>query len=403
MLTRTIQLYRDSFSGLSREVWLLSIVSLINRSGTMVIPFLTVYLTKQLQFTYSEAGIVMMFFGLGSVFGGYIGGRLTDEIGAYDVQFWSLLLSGGLFFLLLLTHSFYGICAAIFIVTLVGDAFRPAIMASIKVYSKTENRTRSIGLIRLAVNLGFAVGPALGGFIAYRMGYDWLFILDGVTCILAALYLRWALPKKASASAEEKNVVTTDEPVKSPWNDRVFLFFLACLFIMDVAFMQFFSTIPVYLKDHFLMNEDQIGLVIALNGTLIALFEMPLIFSLENKYHPMTTIAWGSLFFAFAYFAFNIFGLWIGAAIIYSVSLTIGEMITFPFGTTFVMGRADERNLGNYMGLYNMNFALAFVIAPGLGFYLAEHLGFTSLWYMMGGLNLIGFIGILALLFKKDL
>lgn len=404
MLASTIQLYRNSFQGLSREVWLLSVVSLINRSGTMVIPFLTVYLTQQLGFSYGQAGTVMMFFGAGSVLGGYIGGRLTDKIGAYDVQFWSLFLSGGMFLLLLLTRDFYGICGTIFLVSMISDAFRPAIMASIKIFSRTENRIRSIGLVRLAVNLGFAVGPALGGFIAVRLGYDWLFILDGVTCMAAAIFLRFALPKKEAKPKTESEIAAfLNTPIVSPWKDKVFLFFLGCLFLIDVAFMQFFSTIPVYLKDHFLMNEDQIGLVIALNGTMIALIEMPLLFSLENKYHPMKTIAWGALFFAFAYFAFNIFGLWVGAAIIYSVSLTIGEMVTFPFGTTFVMGRANERNLGNYMGLYNMNFAMAFVVAPGLGFYIAEHYGFNLLWYLMGGLNLVAFGGILVLLFKKKL
>ena len=97
MLNRTFRIYKDSFKGLSPEIWWLALITFINRAGTMVIPFLTLYLTNQLEFTLSEVGWVMSSFGIGSFLGSWLGGKLTDRIGYYKVMFWSLLLTGFLF------------------------------------------------------------------------------------------------------------------------------------------------------------------------------------------------------------------------------------------------------------------------------------------------------------------
>src|ERR1700712_3469132 len=106
MLTSFIQFYKQAYSGLSRNSWYLSIVMLINRSGTMVVPFMSIYCVNQLHFTIVKAGIIMMLFGLGAIFGAFIGGKLTDRIGFYDLQT-GALLSGGIFFLILgYQHTF---------------------------------------------------------------------------------------------------------------------------------------------------------------------------------------------------------------------------------------------------------------------------------------------------------
>ena len=78
--------YLNTFKGLSSEVWWLALITLINRAGTMVIPFLSLYLTKDLNFTFAQVGWVMSAFGLGSVVGSWLGGKLTDKIGYYKVM-----------------------------------------------------------------------------------------------------------------------------------------------------------------------------------------------------------------------------------------------------------------------------------------------------------------------------
>ncbi|NRA51433.1 MAG: MFS transporter, partial [Phaeodactylibacter sp.] len=171
MFRKAFSVYVDSFRGLSKEVWLLSGVMLINRAGAMVIPFLSVYLTQQIGFSLAQTGWVMSCFGVGSVLGAYIGGKLVDRIGFYETQFLSLLLGGFLFIGLGEAKSFYAVCGMVFITSTVVDAFRPANFAAIATYSQSSNRTRAVALLRLAVNLGWAVGPAVGGVIAIAYGY----------------------------------------------------------------------------------------------------------------------------------------------------------------------------------------------------------------------------------------
>ncbi|MDP4218385.1 MAG: MFS transporter, partial [Bacteroidota bacterium] len=183
---RAIALYRNAYSGLSKPTWLLSVVMLVNRSGTMVIPFMTIYLTQPaMGYSIGQAGVVMGMFGLGAVCGGFMGGRLTDQFGFHRVQ-WMTLTGGGVLFMVLgQMKSFPLICLCTFLLSLVNDAFRPANSTAIAHYSKEENRTRSYSLNRLAINLGWAVGGAIGGVLA-SINYHLLFWVDGATNIIAA-------------------------------------------------------------------------------------------------------------------------------------------------------------------------------------------------------------------------
>src|SRR6185437_16919913 len=167
MFARTLSLYQNAYSGLSRNTWLLSIVMLINRSGTMVIPFMTIYLTRPaMGYSIGQAGAVVGIFGLGAICGGWLGGRLTDRIGFHHVQVITLA-GGGLGYILMgQVHSYPLICVCSFVLSVVNDAFRPANSTAIATYSNDDNRTRSISLNRLAINLGWAVGGALGGILA---------------------------------------------------------------------------------------------------------------------------------------------------------------------------------------------------------------------------------------------
>ena len=189
MLTRTLSLYKTSFTGLSKEAWLLSFVMLINRSGTMVLPFMTLYLTgKDMQRTLTEAGIVMGLFGFGSIIGAYFGGKFSDKIGFHKIQLVTLLFGGIMFIILGQVKSYPLICVFSFLLSLINEAFRPANSSAIAFYSTPENRTRSYSLNRLAINLGWAVGSSIGGLIA-SYNYELLFWVDGITNISAAIRL----------------------------------------------------------------------------------------------------------------------------------------------------------------------------------------------------------------------
>ncbi len=394
MLHRTLKLYRDSFGGLSQDIWLLAMVTFINRSGTMVIPFMTVYLTQERQFTLTQTGWIMTCFGVGSVLGNLLGGRLTDRFGYYWVQFGSLLLTGLMFMMLQYVHGFWQIGSAVFILSIVADAFRPANHASIAVYSTSQNRTRSYSLIRLAINLGFSIGPAIGGLVAGTLGFKWLFWIDGLTCLAAGLMLLVFLKEKKEITTAAGTMAEAKQEAPSAYHDQTFLLFMALTTLGGIVFMQLFSTIPVYCRQHFQMSESQIGLLLAANGFLIALIEMPFVYTLENKgIQRLRIVAWGIALFGVSYLVLNVAYHWIGAIIIYAIVITFGEILMMPFSNVIAIERSSPSNRGQYMALYSSSWSVAHILAPVLGMQIAEYWGWMVLWYVLVGFCAVAFVG----------
>lgn len=382
--------YINTFRGLSREVWWLSLITLINRAGTMVIPFLSLYLTKDLDFTLKDVGWIMSCFGLGSVIGSWIGGKLTDRIGFYKVMLLSLIFTGFLFIVLQYVTTFVGFCVGIFFVMLVADTFRPAIFVALSAYSKPENKTRSVTLIRLAINLGFSAGPAVGGLIIAKIGYSGLFWVDGVTCLLASLLLIKVLhPKKAKVLDEIKN----DNPT-SIYKDKAFWIFFVAMFIFGFTFLQYFSTMPLYYKDGYGLSELEIGLLMGMNGFVIFALEMPLIKWLENSKYSQVFLMLVGLVLTLFSFAVLLIANWVGLLIIGMLFMTIGEMIAFPFSNAFVMDRAKRGKQGEYMAFYSISFSAAHIFGHNTGMQLVDSIGFTDTWTLI---TIVCFIGTLFL------
>jgi len=396
MLTNLLQLYRKSFSGLSREIWLLATVMLINRSGMMVMPFMSIYLTDQLHFNLTDAGIIVSFFGAGSVAGAWLGGKLTDRLGYYATMRNALFGSGLMIWVLLQMTTFWGYAITIFLVALIADTFRPANLSAIGIYSKPENRTRSLSLVRLAINLGLAVGPALGGFLAMGVGYEWMYWIDGATCIFAGFFLiRYLKPRPT----EEEELVPELEETKeeSVYSDGVFWSFAALHLMTLIAFFQLLSTVPLFWKEEMGMTEGTVGLLLALNCLIIVIIEMPIIYRIEKKYSTLTIVATGALMIGLGMYSLVSFPSAVLASTMHIVFITIGEIINFPFSNTFVVNRATPKTMGAYMGYYTMIFSVSLIIAPSMGMYVADHWGFGALWMLCGTLCLISFGGYIVM------
>ena len=371
--------YINTFKGLSNEVWWLSLITLINRAGTMVIPFLSLYLTKNLDFSLSNVGWIMTAFGFGSFCGSWLGGKLTDKIGFYKVMVYSLMATGFLFVGLQYLKTFESLCIGIFLVMLVADTFRPAMFVALSAYSKPENKTRSVTLIRLAINLGFSAGPAIGGIIITTIGYGGLFWIDGITCLLAGLLLLNVLHPKKSKPLDDIKV----ENPKSAYKDKSYWLFLLSMVLFGIVFLQYFSTIPIYYKDVHTLTELEIGLLLGMNGFLIFIFEMPLVKWLENARFTITgLILFGAILTGLSFAVLN-FTTWIGIVIIGMFLMTIGEMIAFPFSNAFAMKRAARGNQGEYMALYSIAFSIAHIFGHNSGMQLVEKYGFNFTWNIM--------------------
>lgn len=398
MITRTLAVYKHSFTGIPGTVWLLSLVSFINRCGTMVLPFMTVYLTTVRGFTLGQAGWAMTSFGVGSVVGSFLGGKLTDKGGYFPVQFWSLLLGGLLFVLMGQATGFWQIVGLIFILSVVSEAYRPALFTAVAAHTQAENRTRSYSLLRTAVNIGWSLGPAFGGWLAASVGYDALFWVDGLTCIAAAVVFRMFLhPSKAPENKDEEEKIEAPNEAKSPYRDKKFLFFLVLTTFGAIAFMQFLSSLPVFYKQELGMSEAEIGWLLALNGLIVVFMEMPLVYVLEKKFSKMDCIAWGVLMYGFGYLIFNIYPAGVFVAVVSMIALSFGEIFNMPFTNTYIMNRASVANRGQYMGLLTMCFAVAHVVAPLVGLQTAAHFGFEALWYVLTATCLVAFAGFVYL------
>jgi predicted MFS family arabinose efflux permease len=395
MIRNIHRYYFSSFKDLSTEVWWLSLITFINRAGTMIIPFLTLYLTKHLEFTLSQVGWIMMSFGGGSVVGSWLGGKLTDIFGFYKVMYISLFFTGIMFISLQWITTFYGVLIAIFLVMSIADTFRPALFVALKHYSKKENQTRSITLIRLAINLGFSMGPAIGGLIITSWSYSGLFWVDGITCILATIVFMIVINTPEKINADQKDVVIdADKKLEIPvYKDGKFMLFIFITFLMGFVFMQVFSTVPIFYRDVFNLDEGQIGLLLAMNGLMIFFLEMPLVHEAEKRKISKVKIIQYSIFLiAISYFVFNIAdnGLWI--LIVNMLIITLGEMFGFPFTNTIAMTISPKGKEGVYMAYYTISFSLAHLFSAKFGLMWIDNFGYTSTWYVIGGIGLFAWL-----------
>lgn len=393
-----INLYRNAYVGLSTPAWMLALVMFINRSGSMVVPFLSVYLTKSLHFTIAQAGIVLTFFGLGAMTGSLLGGWLSDKIGSFWVQFLSLTIGGCLFLVLSFITAFESLVAGIFVLSVIVECLRPANSASVALYSKPENVTRSFSLNRMAVNLGFSIGPAVGGLLA-SLSYRWLFIVDGLTCIAAGIFFFFYFRRYNSKKAQV--IQTGRQPVsqiaQSPYKDVRFMVFLLFSTCYAVIFFQLFNTLPLYYRDVYHLPEFYIGLLLGFNGLLVFIFEMITVHSLEKRLRLWQLVCIGTLLCGFSYVLLNLFS-GIIILLIAVILLTFSEIFAMPFMVTFTVKRAGESNRGSYIGLYGLSFSAAFILAPYLGTRLITHAGYTTLWWAAGILSVptaLGFIWVM--------
>ncbi len=396
-MQRLFRLYRNAYSGLSPTVWLLAGVMLINRCGTMVLPFLTLYLTQHLGYSITDAGIIMAVYGIGAFAGTFMGGKLTDRYGFYYVQLLSLLFAGAFLLVLQLVTGFYGLCASVFIFSLFGDTFRPANQAAVAYYAVPANRTRAFSFNRLAINLGWSIGGGLGGWLA-GINYNLLFWADGLTCLAAGVVLAVFLPKPTTNAPVPTSVDQTSAPpppALSPWRDRLFLAFVACSALYLVTFMQFFTIIPLYFKEVLRLTEQTIGAMMALNGLLIVAIEMALVYSLEARgQSKMRLIVIGVVLTAVSYAALTLTNLpGLTVALAYVLFVTISEMFAMPFMQSFTVDRSTSGTRGQYLALYAMGGAFAQTTAPAFGSQMVLHFGYPAHWVTLAGIALLSATG----------
>ena len=372
---------------LHREVWLLCLVILVNRAGTMVLPFLVLYLTIDKRFSVSTAGLTLTVYGLGSIIVAPLAGRLSDRIGGLRIIKLSLLFSGLILFIFPFANSLITILAITGLWAIASEAFRPPSMSLIGQFAGAEHRKAAFALCRLAINLGMSIGPVIGGLLA-SYSFKFLFYVDGSTTLFACLLvtlLPWRMNVQRDP-ASEPSVIESRAP--EPAGDaprylnvltnRRFIYFLVAIFPLELVFFQQMAAMPLFLVRELHMSEAGYGILFAINSLIIIFLEVPLNLAMANWPHRLS-LALGAFLVGAGFGALIFVNSALGAAITV-VIWTFGEMIVLPASSAYVSDIAPPAQSGAYMGLYTMGFSVAFTLAPALGTQTMERFGPSVLW-----------------------
>lgn len=379
---------------------MLALIMLINRSGAMVIPFLSVYMTQSLGFSLKEAGIVLSFFGIGAVCGSWIGGWLSDKTGHFNIQLFTLIGSIPVFCLLPELKTPVLLSVGVFLLSLITETFRPANSVAIASYTEQEYVTKAFSLNRMAMNLGFSIGPALGGFLAV-FSFNWLFYGNAITATVAAVAFYWFFHnlREVEPTKKEPDEMSSGTNSLSPWKDGYFILFNILCAIYAICFFQLLSTIPVFYRQIQYMTEWEIGLILAFSGFVVFSLEMPLVHAAEKKLKSSTVIVVGTLFCGLSFLMLLLPGKYL---VLYTSMfvLCVSEILAMPFMATVAIRRSSITKRGAYMGMSSLAFSVAHIFSPFLGTSIAAAYGFSTLWVCTGAVCVLAAIGFWAVMKK---
>lgn len=371
--------------GLPREVWLLFATNLINRAGMMVLPFLVLYLTRELGFSLTRAGSMLAVYGASAIVFGPIGGRLSDRIGALPVMRVSLIASGLMLLLFPLAKTFAAVAAMTVLWAGCAEMFRPASLAAITHVVAPEQRRQAFALNRLAINLGMSIGPALGGFLA-TVSFHAMFVVDAITTLLAGTLLA-VTPWRAfsGVNSEAANRQGSRIGPATILHDGRFLVFLGGVILVGIVFFQHESALPLYLVQYLRLSPAFYGMLFTINTLLIVGLEVPIITATAHWPNRRSLII-GCILFAVGFGALGVIAS-PGGVIATVVVWTFGEMLLFPAMSAHMAEIAPENRRGAYMGAYSMSLSISLTVGPWMGTQLLASLGPVRVWSVMFALG----------------
>ncbi|MFZ0584214.1 MAG: MFS transporter [Candidatus Acidiferrales bacterium] len=387
---------------LPREMWILCGATLVNRSGTMVLSFLVLYITATRGVSPARAALALTVYGLSALLVMPLAGRLADRVGPLPIMKTSLFLTGVLLLIFPLAKSYVGILMMTFGFSVLNESIRPASLSMISSLVAPAQRKSAFALNRLSANLGMSIGPAIGGILAVY-SFRWLFLVDGSTSILAGLVLvlapwrnltqiksqepQWEDAEDLGREIEADS--TTPLAALHPTADlrafrnRRMLYFIAALIPVQLVFFQLTSTLPLFLVHNLRFPESIYGTIFTVNTLLIVALEVPLNSAMADWSHRHT-LTLGALLYAVGFGSYALVGIapfgktaGVFAAV---VIWTFGEMIMMPGSSAYAAEIAPPERRGEYMGLYTMSFNIGFSVGPLLGASLLGRWGPSVAW-----------------------
>jgi MFS family permease len=359
--------------------WILFFGTFLNKFGSFVVPFLALYLTQK-GYSIAQAGVAIGAYGVGNVFATVIGGHLADSIGRRKTIALSMFSGAAAMLLLSQASRFPVILALAALAGLTGELYRPASSALLADLVPAANRVTAYSAYRMAINAGFAFGPATAGFIAGH-GYFWLFAGDAATSALFGVVALVALPEVHHLAERGAGWV---ESARTLLGDRRLHRVLVASFGIALIFFQMSSTFGLAVM-HAGFSPKVYGALLSLNGALVVFLELPLT-TLSRRLQPIAAMALGYLFVGIG-FGLGGFALTIGGFAACVLVFTLGEMFAMPVASAYVAGLSPPHMRGRYMGTYGLTWTTAQVMGPGLGMGLFSA-NPTAFWLVGGGLGI---------------
>ena len=383
---------RAALAAYPRPFWMLVVGTFVNRTGLVVLPFLALYLTGQRGFSVAQATLAVSLYGAGSFAGGFAGGWLSDRVGRRPVLLASLAGAAVPVALLPAAPTYAAVASCAFAFGLLAEMYRPAVSAAVADMLPDERQPQAYAIVYWAINLGAAVGPALGGLIAAR-SYAGLFWLEGATLLGYAAIVLVAVPETRPETGADGAARTLSLGPLA--RDASLAALAVAVLLVGIGFFQLFSALPLTMAAAG-MSELEFGLVVTVNGGLIVLVGLPVAAFVGRRLTSglvpgavllvavgLALTATAETFWAFAAFA---------------VIWTLGEMAFLPVVPTLVSRMAPAALRGSYQGVYHASWGLAKAVGPALGGLVLTAAGPTELWLGAGALAGVAAVVLLGLM-----
>jgi MFS family permease len=389
-----------------RPVRLLLAGTLVNKLGTFIVPYLTLVLLRDFHMREGEAARLLFAYGAGSVVSILAGGIITDRFGRRRTLLVSLLGSGVLAMAMGVAPSARFFVPLLVAFGFIADLYRPAASAIIGDLLPSSERASGFAGLRMAVNLGWASGTAIGGLLA-DWDWRWLFLGDGLTTLAYGVLVYFAIPETRPAGAVLSVAPASPAPAAgaraarpvvgrgptNPLRDGVFLATTTPGLLFSVMFCSHLTILPLTVTQSAGYPAVVFGLLAAVNGVLVALFEI----SITERLKPFRRLRLAALGCFLSAVGFGMIGLamhWAWFVLTVFV-FTAGEILASPQQIAFVADWAPPEARGRYLSLYQATWSVAFAVNPAIALPLHAALGERAFW---GLVPLVAIPGVLALL-----
>ncbi len=384
-----IKLWKQSprrlFGRFDPDIWVITGISFLNTFGLSIgLPFLSLYLYQERGLSMTLIGTIILVSGLGTAVVQMLAGALADRLGRRPLLLSAVAASVLLYLVMAVLIAVSASVVAITLAFIAARAalmmMRPAVQAMVTDLTPKDRLTEAYGLLRVGINLGWAAGPALGGYLAAWLPYAWLFGAAALTGTITFAVIFAFLQESFCGALAEVNFRGMFQVAR----DRPFLEFNALCLLIFLVMGQMVSTLSVFTVDRAGFSTIQYGLLLTLNGAMVVLFQYPVARWL-GRVGKRTVLMMGSLLYGLGYLSIGwdtgfVFGLASMAVI------TCGE-ITFSPTSQAVAGELSPPDWrGRYMGFFSLSETLGMSLGPLLGGILLDSLPQHNqlLWGIIG-------------------